>query len=430
MKKFRSSFFLMVVAASLLLVFASACTVKTPDFIFTITTQEDTTFGSSTILVQWSSPDGLQHSYSCKLNDLAPVIVNENQVSFEDLTAGDHVVKIRPVDIAGPEQTFNFSVNLAGPNVTVKATERDRPSEDKSGVQPFARNTLITWEYDLNNVGINRVAFRVNSAGREYMKLDNAGGYTMVPSRNDAWIELDPDQRQFYVSDHRAVVNGVEYDLFNMGEDYVIYVQGGNSEGTLGGLSYVSFRLDERYTDENTPIVRISKIETTGPTASASATIKFTIKADNVKNFCAEDIHNYYGPDTSRNNRLMLLQLGVNFVTPTSDATDLIMLSDVTWTHFAQGYNDYNGIKTDPSTNKTHIYKGLVRSADTTAGTDTVAVIEYAVDESLAGEIIGYGLNTTGSYVRDIENRTIDGIQFDHFTYALGIPASAPADSQ
>jgi hypothetical protein len=112
----------------------------------------------------------------------------------------------------------------------------------------------------------------------------------------------------------------------------------------------------------------------------------------------------------------MYLQFGIDFL------FDGASVTSVTFPHFKQGFDDYSFWNED--------YWGLTFSRgfventqNMVEGTETLVNFELALDyNALIGEDLYFIIPYNNLYVRDKDNRTIDGIQVDHSIIKLELP--------
>jgi len=143
------------------------------------------------------------------------------------------------------------------------------------------------------------------------------------------------------------------------------------------------------------------------PTVNASGSITINITGNNLKQYCSQPVHDYFQNDTSRNSELMYLQFGVDLLFDDASVTS------VQFPHFKQGYDDLSFYK-ETYWGFTFSRAFLENEQNTTEGTDILVTLELALDVSSLEDGLYFVIPCNNLYLRDQDNRTIDGVQVDH----------------
>ncbi len=390
----------------------TSCTKSQKMFLFDFLTENGTVFATSTVTITFEVSDDDLHAFEYLLDDTATGTTTLPTITFEDMESGEHHLSLFPLDTPSASKTLFFSVNLDGPTVEVHTADREYAIDGSAA--PMGRNALVYWIYDTYDLQTQRFAILEYDDGwGKLLVLDGEGGFTKVSPYWDpeafekAWITLPESKSSFYVSDRQVVINEVFYDLFEIGKAYNIYVQGQSDLGTWGNVGNINFRLDERYNSDESPVIEMHVTDLILPTENASGSIAINFTGNNLKSYCSQPVQDYFQNDTTRNSELMYLQFGIDLL------FDGASVTSVHFPHFKQGYDDLSFYK--------ETYWGLTFSRafvendrNTTEGTDVLVTMEFALDESSLDYGIALVIPYNDLFLRDQDNRTIDGVQVDH----------------
>jgi len=405
---------LLIILCSLFFFFFvfTSCTKSKKTLIFDFITEDGTVFATSTVTITFVISDDAIAVFEYLLDDTATGTTTIPTITFEDMAAGEHHLSLYPLNTQAASKTLFFSVNLDGPSVQVNTADREYAIDGSAA--PMGRNALVYWSYDTYDLSAQRIAIlEYDDDWGKLLVLDGEGGFTKVSPYWDpeafekAWITLPVTKRSFYVSDRRVVINDVFYDLFEIGKAYNIYVQGQSDLGTWGSIGNINFRLDERYNSDESPVIEMNVRDLNLPTENASGSITINFTGNNLKQYCSQPVHDYFQNDTTRNSELMYLQFGLDLL------FDGASVTSVQFPHFKQGYDDLSFYK--------ETYWGLTFSRafvendrNTTEGTDVLVTLELALDKSTIEDGLYFVIPYSDLYLRDQDNRTIDGVQVDH----------------
>ena len=390
----------------------TSCTKSEKPLLFDFLTKDGTVFATSTVTITFEISDDALHVFEYLLDDTATGTTTVPTITFEELSVGEHHLSLYPLETPTASKTLFFSVNLDGPTVQVKTADREYAIDGSAA--PMGRNALVYWSYDTFDLSTQRMAIlEYDNNWGKLLVLDGEGGFTKVSPYLDpdafdkAWITLPDTKRSFYVSDRRVVINDIFYDLFEIGKAYNIYVQGQSDLGTWGNVGNINFRLDERYNSDESPVIEMNAIDLILPTADASGSITINFTGNNLKQYCSQPIHDYFQNDTSRNSELMYLQFGVDLLFYGASITS------VQFPHFKQGYDDLSFYK-ETYWGFTFSRAFVENEQNTTEGTDILVTLELALDTSVLEDGLYFVIPYSDLYLRDQDNRTIDGVQVDH----------------
>jgi len=411
MKRLVICFFILVSLCSFFLVFTS-CTHSEKPLTFSFLTENGTVFATSTVNIAFEVNDNAFHVFEYRLDEIATGTTIPSTITFQDMAAGEHRLSLFPLETPQASKTLIFSVNLDGPTVEINTADREYAIDGSAA--PMGRNALVYWTYNTYVISAQRFAIlEYDDDWGKYLVLDGEGGfkrvspYTDPEAREKAWISLPDNKRSFFVSDRRVSINDVFYDLFEIGKAYNIYVQGQSELGTWGNAGNIRFRLDERYTSDETPMIALHVTDLNLPTENASGSVTLHFTGNNLKQYCSQPVHDYFQNDTTRNSELMYLQFGLDLLFEAASITS------VKFPHFRQGYEDFSFYK--------ETYWGLSFSRafvendnNTVEGTEVLVTLELALDVSSLKYGLYFVIPYSGLYLRDQDNRTIDGVQVDH----------------
>jgi hypothetical protein len=417
----KHSIILLIAAAFCLILFLAftGCTKSVKLFTFDFITKEGTVFATSTVSISFEVSDEGVHIFKYVLDGNDPATTVLNAITFEGLSAGEHMLNLSAIEIPEASKTILFTVNLNGPTVEVRTADREYDIEGSAA--PMGRNALILWNYDTYDLMAQRLSIlEYDEEWGDFLVPDGEGGFTRLSPYTDptaqeqAWIDLSTHKRSFYASDRCVVINDVLYDLFEIGKSYNIFIQGQSNLGTWGNIGNIRFRLDERYASDQTPVIEFEVTELTLPTSEASGMMTVTFTGQNIKEYCAKPVHDYFQNDTTQNSELMYLQFGLDLL------FDGASLTSIEFPHFSEGYDDYSfwqeyywGY---------YFSRGFVENqSNTDAGTEVLASVNFALDSSVNDDGIYLVIPYSNMYIRDQSNRTIDGIQVDHTIFRLDL---------
>ena len=189
--------------------------------------------------------------------------------------------------------------------------------------------------------------------------------------------------------------------LFELGTTYAMYLSPVDTLGNEGGGGYLTFKLDERYSDNDEPVVELIPDKAT---VTPGGTFTVTVKAKNVKEYVADHEHSISGGrDVSFNSTLTYIQIPVMY---SKDLT----VSKVEMPNFMPekmdlcATNDYQAVISTPDA--TFIFNVLT---DYPTGTYVSAQIGY---EGMFAYYPDYS-ELPNSIFRDSDDRPIDGIVTD-----------------
>lgn len=396
---------------SFFLVFTSCAKSERPLF-FDFLTEDGSVFATSTVTITYEVNDEALHVFEYLLDDTATGTTTIPTITFEEMESGEHHLSLYPLNTSAASKTLFFSVNLDGPTVQVNTADREYAIDGSAA--PMGRNALVYWTYDTYDITQQRFAIlEYDDDWGKLLVLDGEGGFTKVSPYWDpqafekAWITLPESNRSFYVSDRSVRINDVFYDLFEIGKAYNIYVQGQSDLGTWGNVGNINFRLDERYNSDESPVIEMHVTDLILPTENASGSIAINFTGNNLKSYCSQPVHDYFQNDTTRNSELMYLQFGIDLL------FDGASVTSVHFPHFKQGYDNLSFYK------KTYwgltFSRAFVENEQNTAeGTDVLATLKLALDVSTLEDGLYFVIPYSDLYIRDQDNRTIDGVQVDH----------------
>jgi len=395
--------------------------VYNPGVIF-LTTEH--AFNTDSFVLAWEPVDGLDHTYELSVNGGETFETSNASAVIEGLSEGEkQFVEVKPKESDSLPSKFFFEIDKTGPTVTFTyGTDREIAALQKSGVLPFGRYMVLSWGYS-ESVSSLQICFRQNNApGRPYFIFNPDGTIDTTPNRNESWVDWNPYENSIFVSNEAILINDVEYDPFETGEEYVMYIQATDALGNVGGLNYESFEFSERYDETNTPFIGAFPIAYVAPTEEASGLLLMGIAAANVKEYCKDFVHDYFQPDTSYNSDLMYLELHFEdyFEYLHNGLVDLI---DVEFPNFMEDKKDFSSYKINEG-DQVEMYRGFVDGEDEAEEAGIIySVLYFAIDASLDGEYFAYGLPFE-YFTRDEQNGTIDGIVIDNFAYVVPLKAA------
>jgi len=313
-------------------------------------------------------------------------------------------------------------------------------------VESEGRYGLIDWipSEPLGALNVRFYRYDPETGQRERLALvynDEDGVYdtwVATDATHQPWYPWDPDDYDFLVSNGEVTFNFAGGDeegkgLFKLGTTYAMYLLPVDTLGNWGGGGYLTFKLDERYSDDDEPVVELIPDKAT---VTPGGTFTVTVKAQNVKEYVADEYmeivadHEHSisgGHDVSFNSALTYIQIPVVY------SKDL-SVSKVEMPNFMPkkmdlcATNDYQAVTPDATFNVLTIYRGFVDGAvESEQATDVLAKITFEVPSdyptgTYVSAQIGYeGMfayypdysELPNSIFRDSDDRPIDGIVTD-----------------
>jgi hypothetical protein len=362
---------------------------------------EDTAYATTTVNVEWEPVDGLEHSYSYSIDGKEAEIIDETSVTLKDLSEGLHTLSVKIAEDEGYPSKFNFKVDMTGPSVTVYGTDRYTTSLGDGDFRPFGRYALIYWSF---SEPVNAAEIRI----RQF--TDN--GLKWVTN----WIPWDPEYDWILINDDKVTLympQGVAYmeDVCELGESYLIYIAGYDELGNWN-YSYASFKLEERYDDDTKPEILVNPVAVTPATEDASGTLTVSVITPNVKEYIANLSQEYFAPDNTENSYLMYLQTTLNH-------SEGLVVDSVEMPNYMEKMKDLSQYRVGESA--VTFFKGFVAGLGIEEAYDIIAEVTFKFGTELNGTKPQVGLGYD-YYIRDFNNRTIDGIVVDNFMYNVEIP--------
>ncbi|OAA30715.1 hypothetical protein AT15_09830 [Kosmotoga arenicorallina S304] len=363
-------------------------------------------YASDEVIIEWEPVDGLTHSYIYSLDGGPEVETAACSATLSDLSDGWHTLAVKIAESGQLPATFNFRVDTTGPSPMIYGSDRTAAALADGDIRPFGRYAYIGWQF---NEPVSAVEIRFRDAEDLSTWLTD-------------WIPWDPTVSGMLVNDELVTLytpDGISYldHLFEIGHSYLIYVSGYDELGNWG-YSYMTFRFDERYGNTDKPEVYYLPFSITPASTDASGTMEIYVVAPNVRDYAAEDIHNYYGPDTSYDADLMYIQTTLLF-------DEGLEVEDVIFPDFIDDKKDLSGYVADVG--ELTLCRGFVNGEDEDEEqSDILAVItlKFGVDMNGTNPVIAIDDNYI---IRDSNNRVIDGIVVDNFGYYVTIPAPEAA---
>lgn len=421
---------------------------------FTTTT---TAYAMDTVSVAWEPVDGLAHTYAYSLDGGSVQTTTATSATFTGLSEGEHTVAVKITDSKDYPNKFDFVVDMTGPDLWISQFGRDYGLlyGSSGNVESEGRYGLIDWipSEPLGALYVRFYRYDPETGQRERLALvynDEDGVYDTweaTDSTHQPWYPWDPNDYDFLVSNGEVTFDFTEgyawnyagetvdipgkmtgKGLFKLGTTYAMYFLPVDTLGNWGGGGYLTFKLDERYSDNDEPVVELIPDKAT---VTPGGTFTVTVKAKNVKEYVADHEHSISGGrDVSFNSTLTYIQIPVMY---SKDLT----VSKVEMPNFMPekidlcATNDYQAVISTPDAtfifNVLTIYRGFVNGADEGSATDVLAEITFEVPSdyptgTYVSAQIGYeGMfayysdysELPNSIFRDSDDRPIDGIVTD-----------------
>ncbi len=363
---------------------------------------EETAYATTTVTVEWEPVDGLEHSYSYSIDGDEAKTVNSTSVTLKNLSEGNHTLSVKIAEDEGYPSKFNFKVDMTGPSVSIYGTDRYTTALGDGDFRPFGRYALIYWGF---SEPVSGAEIRIRQFTDE--------GLVWVTN----WIPWDPEYDWILINDDKVTLympQGVAYmeDVIELGESYLIYIGGYDELGNWNN-NYASFKLEERYTDETKPEIWVDPVAVSPATEEASGTLTVAVGAPNVKEYIENLTQEYFAPDNTENSYLMYLQSTLNH-------SEGLEVDTVEMPNFMEHMKDLSQFLVVD--NAVTFFKGFVAGLGIEEEAyDIIAVVTFKFGTELNGTKAQVGLGYD-YYIRDFNNRTIDGIVVDNFMYNVEIP--------
>ena len=363
-------------------------------------------YATDEVTIEWEPVDGLTHSYIYSLDGAAGVETADCSATFSGLSDGWHTLSVKIAESGELPATFDFRVDTTGPSPMIYGSDRTAANLADGDIRPFGRYAYIGWEF---NEPVSAVEIRFRDAEDLSVWLTD-------------WIPWDPAVSGMLVNDELVTLytpDGIAYldHIFEIGHSYLIYVSGYDELGNWG-YGYMTFRFDERYDNSEKPEIYYFPNTITPASTDASGTMEIYVVAPNVRDYALEDIHDYYEPDTARDANLMYIQTTLSF-------DNGLEVEDVSFPDFMDDMKDLSGYVADEG--EVTLCRGFVNGEDEPETQDDVLAVitlKFGVDMNGESPVIAIDNNY---FIRDSNNRVIDGIVVDNFGYYVNIPAPEAA---
>ena len=296
----------------------------------------------------------------------------------------------------------------------------------------------LSYDTDLDDLLVRFYRYDSTTGQRERVNLTDSDGDGVY----DSWtIPATPGAHEWYSWDlsntfpnYTLTLNPYhDYNYFIVNNDRVDFPFEGDSKPKPGkglfeigtkygmyfapykdgkrGAAYVTFKLDERYSDDEEPVVKLISDKAT---VTAGGTFTVTVKAPNVKEYVASCEHSA-GNDVSFNSSLMYIQIPVVY--------NNLKVKKVEMPNFMPDKKDLSDVAT--SGGVVTIYRGFVNGTDESEPvTDVLAKITFEATDVAADTTVQIGYegyfalypdysDIPNSIFRDSNDSPIDGIITD-----------------
>ena len=413
--------------------------------------------------------------YKIFLNGWQIAEISDTNFSFDSLPEGEHQITVE--DSTKERIHYNFEVdevedNKPGPAAIIYPSYRTLKDIGSNYwySEPEGRYTFMRFKDPYKGLGayglpeIVRVRVRIyryDTEGVRYrLSLYDSDGDGVPDSLKElspnSWNDHEWYEIPYYDEENGGTFAGVVLgddkidaiyenedgnyyigmsltgSFFKLGENYAIDFQSFDSTGAEG-WSFIIFKLEERYTNDEKPRIYL---DTTSDSVSPGGVFTLSLKAPNVREYVNEKFHNIDKPspfnvyDISFNDKLLYIQIPVY-------VGKGLEIQEVSFPKFTD-LEEHSHYKYDPDKGILTIYRGFVKGEEKSGSIeDTLAEIVIKVPEdysesSLNPQIIYEGWfgnyseyeDIPNSIIRDVYNRTIDGIVIDYEPLNIGIISS------
>jgi len=380
-------------------------TVGSPSVIFDNT---QAAYASKDVTVSWKPVDGLTHTYLYSVDGAAFVETDALKVDLKNLVDGTHFVQVKTKEFNGLPNKYVFKVDTTGPSITIFGSDRYNGGLGDGDFRPFGRYLFASWQFSEPAV---KVEIRLRETTEE--------GYPWI---TDDWLDWDPTVTGILLNDELVTLYLTEGTfmmpyMLELGHTYLLYVRAYDELGN-NKYTYVSFKLEDRYTGEDKPEIFIAPITARPATDEEDGSLVIAIVAPNVKEYI-DKIKEYFAPDNTRNGELMYLQNSLLYSQGLT-VTQVFFPDFIPDKKNVSNFVDFG--------DELVLVRGFVNEpAEIEEAGDVVAFVEFVFGPEMNGQEVSLGLGTD-YFIRDGANRTIDGIVVDNFIYGLDLPEIVGAE--
>lgn len=366
----------------------------------------ETAYATDTVLVSWEPVDGLEHSYLCSVDGAEFVEIDQKSVELTELGDGIHSVEVKTTEFNGIPSKYLFEVDTVGPSITIFGSDRYSGFLGDGDFRPFGRYMYAVWRF-------SEPAVKVEIRFREATE----GGYPWITD----WLDWDPEVSGILLNDELVTLYLTEGTfmmpyMLELGHTYFMYVRAYDELGN-SNYTYVTFKLEDRYTGEDKPEILIETIMGQPATDEEDGSLVIAVVAPNVKEYI-DRIKEYFAPDNTENGELMYLQNSLVY-------SEELEVAEVIFPGFIPEKKNVSSFK--DSGDELVLLRGFVNEpSEIEESSDIIALIEFSFGPEMNGQEVSLGL---GNYfIRDNANRTIDGIVVDNFMHSFDLPEIVGAD--
>jgi len=366
----------------------------------------ETAYATDTVLVSWEPVDGLEHSYLCSVDGAEFVEIDQKSVELTELGDGIHSVEVKTTEFNGIPSKYLFEVDTVGPSITIFGSDRYSGFLGDGDFRPFGRYMYAVWRF-------SEPAVKVEIRFREVTE----GGYPWITN----WLDWDPEVSGILLNDELVTLYLTEGTfmmpyMLELGHTYFMYVRAYDELGN-SNYTYVTFKLEDRYTGEDKPKILIEPIMGQPATDEEDGSLVIAVVAPNVKEYI-DKIKEYFAPDNTENGELMYLQNSLVY-------SEELEVAEVIFPGFIPEKKNVSSFK--DFGDELVLLRGFVNEpSEIEESSDIIALIEFSFGPEMNGQEVSLGL---GNYfIRDNANRTIDGIVVDNFMHSFDLPEIVGAD--
>ncbi len=379
-------------------------TVGSPSVIFDNT---QTAYASKNVTVSWQPVDGLDHTYVYSVNGAAFIETDATSVALTGLAEGNHSIQVKTKEFNGTPSKYSFLVDTVGPNVTIYGSDRYSGGLADGDFRPFGRYLFVEWAF---SEPVTKVELRFRALTEE--------GYPWVTN----WLDWDPSVSGILLNDEYVALYlksglAVMPYMLELGQSYLLYIMGYDALGN-SNYKYVTFKLEERYTGEDKPEILWVPVVMNPATEEEDGSLVVAVVAPNVRDYIEKE-KAYFAPDNTKNGELMYLQCSLQY-----DAG--LTVADVFFPEFIPDKKNVSDFV--DFGDEIVLVRGFVdEPTEIEAVSDVLAFVEFSFGTGMNGQEVLLALGFD-YYIRDDENRTIDGIVVDNFLYGLDLPEAVAVE--
>ena len=373
-----------------------------------------TEYATKNVTVSWKPTGGVDHLYLYSIDGDGYVETSETELELTNLEEGQHTVEVKIAGSTRIPDKFTFIVDTEGPLVRFMGSDRYSYGLFSEDFTPFGRYVFLKWEFSEE---ISKVEFRfVDTNSEEFQYITD-------------WLEWNPASTSMLISDEGLTANLKEgntvLDVFEVGKIYRMYIRAydklGNTRYSDQYRPFVVFRLDERYVDEDKPLVYLEPGQILPAEGENRGSIEVAIVASNVAKY-VESVKEYFAPDNTRNGELMYLQFSVVH-------DEGLVFEEAFFPQFIENKTSFDGVI--PSNREAVVVRGFIDEAPLIpAVSDIVAILRFSFPQELSGENVSFKIGSRHKdalsgpmyFIRDEANRVIDGITVDNQFVEVSLP--------